>query len=52
MTAQQAKKELGKKVKTIKKSGNSITLRNSSGNEVSVSKNTQVYHRGRGKFGI
>lgn len=52
MSAQQAKKEYGKDFKSIKKSGSNITLKNSAGKKVSVSKNTKVYHRGHGDFGI
>ena len=51
MSAQEAKKEYSK-IRSIKKRGNNITLKNSQGNKVSVSKNTRVYHRGHGKFGI
>lgn len=52
MSAQQAKKKYGSSFKSIKKSGNNVTLKNSSGKKVSVSKNTEVYHRGHGDFGI
>jgi len=51
MTAQQAKKEYPK-MKSITKSGNNITMKNSSGKKVTVSKNTRVYYRGKGKFGV
>lgn len=52
MSAQQAKKEYGSHFKSIKKSGSNITLKNSTGKKVSVSKNTKVYHRGHGEFGL
>ena len=52
MSAQQAKKEYGSNFKSIKKSGNRVILKNSSGKKVSVSKNTEVYHRGHGEFGL
>jgi len=52
MTAQQAHKEYGSMFKSIKKSGNKITLKNSDGNTVSIGKNTKVYHRGHGRFGL
>lgn len=51
MSAQHAKKEYPK-IKSIRKSGNNVTLKNSGGKQVTVSKNTRVYHRGHGKFGI
>jgi signal peptidase I len=51
MTAQQAKREY-KKFRSIKKRGNTITLKNSSGEKVTVNKNARVYHRGHGKFGL
>lgn len=50
MTAQQAKKEYGGKYNSIKKSGNSVSLKNSSGKNRKVGKNSKVYHRGKGKF--
>lgn len=52
MTAQQAAIEYGKRFKSIKRIGNTVTLKNSMGKKVTVSKNTRVYHRGRGNFGI
>ena len=52
MTAQRAVKEYGKRFKSIKLSGNNVTIKNSMGAKVTVSKNTRVYHRGRGNFGI
>lgn len=51
MTAQEAKKEYTK-VRSITKKGNNITLKNSVGKKTTVSKNTRVYHRGHGNFGI
>ncbi len=52
MSAQQAKRVYGAYFKSIQKSGNRVILKNSSGKKVSVSKNTEVYHRGHGEFGI
>src|SRR6056297_559992 len=52
MTAQQAKKEYGKKYKSIKSKGNSVTLKNSEGKKTTVGKNAKVYHRGKGNFGV
>lgn len=52
MTAQQAVKEYGSTYASIKMRGNTVTLRNSNGRSITVSKNTKVYHRGRGKFGV
>lgn len=52
MTAQQAVKEYGKRFKSIKQIGNNVTIKNSMGKKVTLSKNTKVYHRGRGRFGI
>jgi len=51
MSAQQAKREYPH-LRSIKKSGNNVTLKNSAGKKVRVSKNTEVYHRGHGRFGI
>lgn len=51
MSAQEAKKEYTK-IRSIKKKGNNITLKNSAGKKTTVSKNTRVYHRGHGNFGI
>lgn len=48
MTAQQAKKEYG--FKSMKASGNKITLKNSQGKKITVGKNDRVYHRGHGNF--
>jgi len=48
MTAQQAAKEY----KQVEKRGNMVFLKNSTGKNISVSKNTKVYHRGNGKFGL
>jgi len=52
MTAQQAVKEYGTRFKSIEQTGNNVTLKNSMGKKVTVSKNTKVYHRGKGRFGI
>ena len=52
MTAQQAVIEYGKRFKSIKRIGNNVTMKNSMGKKITVSKNTRVYHRGRGNFGI
>lgn len=52
MTAQQAVKEYGGGCKSIKKKGNSVTLRNPKGRKTTVSKNQDVYHRGNCKFGV
>jgi len=52
MTAQQAAKEYGKRFRSIKKSGSDVILKNSMGNEITVPKNTKVYHRGKGCFGL
>lgn len=52
MTAQQAVKEYRTRFKSIKRIGNNVTLKNSMGAKTTVSKNTKVYHRGRGNFGI
>lgn len=51
MTAQKAAKQYGNKYKSIKKSGNNVSMKNSDGRSVSVGKNTKVYHRGHGNFG-
>lgn len=50
MTAATAKKEYG--FKSIKRNGDRVTLKNSSGDKVTVSSGTNVYHRGNGNFGI
>lgn len=47
MSAQQAAKEYG-----LKKKGNKVIMKNSSGNIVTVDKNTKVYHRGNKKFAL
>ena len=52
MTALQAYKEYGRKYYSMKNVGNNVTLKNSMGLKVTVSKNSRVYHRGRGRFGI
>jgi len=52
MTAQQAAKIYGSTYRSIKKRGNTVSLRNSDGRSISVSKNTKVYHRGKGRFGV
>jgi len=52
MTAQQAIKEYGKRFKSIKLHGNNVSLKNSMGKTITVSKNTKVYHRGNGEFGV
>ncbi len=50
MTAQQAAKEYGKGCKAIKKHGNEVIFRNPQGKKQTVSKNTEIYHRGHCKF--
>ena len=40
------------KGKGIKRSGSKVTLKNSSGKKVTVQSGANVYHRGKGKFGI
>ena len=52
MSAQQAKKEYGTKFRSIRKKGSEISLKNSQGKKISVNKNTKVYHRGKGNFGV
>jgi len=52
MTAQQAKIMYGGKFKSMKQKGSTVSLKNSMGKVINVSKNTKVYHRGKGKFGI
>ena len=50
MTALQAENEYGRRFKSVKKKGNTITLKNSSGKTRDVGKNSKVYHRGKGNF--
>lgn len=45
MSAQQAAKTYG-----LKKSGNKVRMKNSSGKSVEVDKNAKVYHRGNKNF--
>jgi hypothetical protein len=50
MTAQQAAKEYPN-CKSLKKKGNSVTVRTPTGTVV-VPKNKEIYHRGSCKFGV
>ncbi len=45
MSAQKAAKEYG-----LKRKGNKVIMKNSSGKKIEVDKNMKVYHRGRGRF--
>lgn len=47
MSAQQAAKEYG-----LKKKGNKVMMKNSSGSSVEVDKNAKVYHRGNKNFAV
>ena len=50
LTAAEAKKTYG--FRSIKRSGDKVTLKNSGGKKVTVSSGARVYHRGHGNFGI